>query len=167
VTENYAKSLAERGGSAVAVADSTDVAKTPEQLQADEVSLRKLYDAAKKELDDLGQRCTEIAQLQADADAVKIKLDETAQRIDQLTTESQAEGRIQGRITIENAGDMPLAPSKDKRLAFAGAGATALGGRDSGSCCSSRSSTGACGIFQTCAVPANAAGSWRAASAAR
>jgi Mrp family chromosome partitioning ATPase/uncharacterized protein involved in exopolysaccharide biosynthesis len=111
--------------SGVALADA---ARTPAELKLEANNLKTQYDTAKAAAEALGDKCIQIEQLQARADAAKAKLDATTQRLDQLTTESRGDERIRGRMSIANSGDRPLTPSKDKRKAFAAAGALGLGG---------------------------------------
>jgi Mrp family chromosome partitioning ATPase len=98
--------------------------KTREQFEAERAALQKQYARLKSETDELGRKSREIEPFRAEAETQKITLDETNKRIDQLITDA----RVGGRMTVENRGDRPLAPSKDKRMAFAAAGAFGLGG---------------------------------------
>jgi Mrp family chromosome partitioning ATPase len=73
---------------------------------------------------DLGSKCSDIAQISAEIAEKQADLQVTTKRIEQLRTERQ----IAERIEFVSRGDMPLAPSKDKRKAMAAAGALGLGG---------------------------------------
>jgi Mrp family chromosome partitioning ATPase len=98
--------------------------KSPEQLAADFANLQKRYEREQAETDELGQKCLAIEKERTEATAQHSQLEETTERIQQLRNERQ----IADRIIFVSRGDMPLAPAKDKRKAFAAAGALGAAG---------------------------------------
>ena len=74
----------------------------------------------KGELDALGQRKREVDALRADEQNARNLLEQTRNRILQLSVES---GNSGGRLSILSYGDVPFAPEKNKRLALTGGGA--------------------------------------------
>jgi succinoglycan biosynthesis transport protein ExoP len=92
--------------------------KSEKALQEQVKIYDRLLSDAKAELVNLGQKDLQIAELKNGADAVRQRLEETRQRIEQLSVEST----ITGRISIISDGDRALGPHKDTRIQFAGAG---------------------------------------------
>jgi Mrp family chromosome partitioning ATPase/uncharacterized protein involved in exopolysaccharide biosynthesis len=120
LTDNYV-GVSATGGMTVA----TDGPLTRDQLQSQETEIAGLYKRLKEETVLLGQKCVELQDLQRQATETKAKLDETNQRIDELSVESG----VSGRFTPEDP-DLPLAPIQDKRAsmsAFGGVAGSILG----------------------------------------
>ncbi|MCY2954891.1 MAG: hypothetical protein NTU53_23415 [Planctomycetota bacterium] len=99
-------------------------AESPTELRARQQRVKPLYDQAKQEVVEIGRKNLQIAALHADADAVRSKLEETKVRMEQLSVESPAGGRM----VVVSTGDRPVAPHNSKRGAITAAGGCAGGG---------------------------------------
>ena len=98
--------------------------RTREQLLAERTTLQERYKRENAETEELGRKLRELEQLHAEAEEQKEVLTATKKRIDELTTEAG----MSGRIEVESRGDVPLAPTKDKRKTFAAAAAVGFAG---------------------------------------
>jgi Mrp family chromosome partitioning ATPase/uncharacterized protein involved in exopolysaccharide biosynthesis len=111
------------GASSGVLADGSPLPRTP-RLEAAERNIRALYDAVKAETVELGRKNLHIEKLRAEATSVQAALNDTTDRIEQLTLERN----VNGRISVISEGEIPLTPFKDKRMQFAAAGGVAGAG---------------------------------------
>lgn len=95
-----------------------------EQLLGKTQELTHLTEQARADVNVWSAQWKKVQEAQANADAIKQRLDETTKRYQELDTENRS--RL-ARITHEIP-STPLAPEKDKRLAFAAAGGLGLAG---------------------------------------
>jgi Mrp family chromosome partitioning ATPase len=93
------------------------------------IELKKRMDAAKERLDtataemqEVGKTELDIAKLEAQADSIRVRLDEALRTVEQTSVESQTGGRLK----VMNYADKPLSSYRDTRVSLAAAGG--LGG---------------------------------------
>jgi polysaccharide biosynthesis transport protein len=121
--DQITKSAAASGGTAMSP-DVPGAEKTKAELQAQSQEIRKLYEKALAETQDLGRKCVELQTLRTDAESKDSQLKEATARIDALNLESS----IGGRITVESRGNHPLAPVKNKQIIAAVGGGLGMAG---------------------------------------
>ena len=97
---------------------ASEMTMSVDQWQARLNALDELQKESKVALDSLGQQMLQINELKEEAEEIRTKLQQTRQRIEQLSVESATGGRIE----ILDGGSQALAPYKDTRLTFGGAG---------------------------------------------
>jgi Mrp family chromosome partitioning ATPase/uncharacterized protein involved in exopolysaccharide biosynthesis len=96
------------------------------QLREREQRLHTLLDSAEAEAIKLGRDDLELRKFQEEAKEVGQRLDETRNRIEQLSVEAT----VAGRVSVVSTGDLPAKPAKDPRAkaaAMAGGGGAAMG----------------------------------------
>ncbi len=93
--------------------------RTPAALRAEEAKLAALHVKARLEMVELGE--AHVRQVLRDAQLRKDRetLDTINRKIDQLEDQDQ----MGGRLTVINAGEVPLSPTLDRRLKISGASA--------------------------------------------
>lgn len=111
-------------GSPLSTANDIGGAKINDPRIAEGVWKAKVA-AYKQELDELAARKRQVDELRPEEKTARETLEATKERIRQLTVEGGPGG---GRLSILSAGDVPLSPEKDRRLALTAVGALGLGG---------------------------------------
>ncbi|HBS29685.1 MAG TPA: hypothetical protein DEB06_09610, partial [Phycisphaerales bacterium] len=93
------------------------------RLRADLAALTILRDQTAAQVRDLGAKKVQIHQLQERESETLKRLNETATALDKIRTERP--NLEQGRITVQQRGELPVKPSNDRRVALAGGGGVA------------------------------------------
>jgi capsular exopolysaccharide synthesis family protein len=92
------------------------------QLKAAEATYLSLQKGIKEEMRSIGQNRTDIQQIQTELTAKRSEHADLVRRIEELRDD---ESLLNVRVTIVSNGGIPGAPTTDRRLHFAGAGAMA------------------------------------------
>ncbi len=92
-----------------------------EQLKSRKAQYDALLDRTRREAISLGRKILQITSLTEQANEKKKLLDDTRQRLESIRVESTHSDA--GRVIIAQRGDVPVSPSKDRRLPLAVAGA--------------------------------------------
>lgn len=116
--------LLENGAPGVVLDPAASLAEmTPPQLQGMLDQLTSIRARVAGEAEALGEKQQTIARRRQEADDTRKRLDETRQALEAIRVEN--EGTHSGRISIAQYGDLPIAPSSDRRIALALGGAMA------------------------------------------
>lgn len=94
----------------------------PDALMATQASLQKLHQAATEEMLKLGSKRSELQRLELDLEAARKELERTEMGLKTL----QKTRGVGSRLTVISTGEIPLSPSRDRRLVLSAAGG--LGG---------------------------------------
>lgn len=94
----------------------------PQVLMATQASLHTLHKAATEEMLKLGSKRSELQRLELDLEAARKELDRTELGLKTL----QKSRGVGSRLTVISTGEIPLSPSRDRRLVLSAAGG--LGG---------------------------------------
>jgi len=100
---------------------AADPAVALEQLRARKAQYETLLDRTRREAISLGRKKLQITSLTEQANEKKGLLDDTRERLESIRVESQHAET--SRVVIAQRGDIPVFPSKDRRLPLAVAGA--------------------------------------------
>jgi len=90
----------------------------PEVLKSSEQSISKLYEQARAEMIDLGNKRLQLENLKASADKMNRDLADVTQHMQTL----QVEAGLSGRLNVITTGEVPTAPFQDRRIQLAGVG---------------------------------------------
>lgn len=113
--------LASGGPADAAQLAAADPAVALEQLKSRKAQYDALLDRTRREAISLGRKILQITSLTEQANEKKKLLDDTRQRLESIRVESTHSDA--GRVIIAQRGDVPVSPSKDRRLPLAVAGA--------------------------------------------